>query len=83
MLPRELLVLATLTTLSVATSAAAAIDFDLGDYEVFPDTEEKSSDDKDNGKWAMLEFFKIIFIKAMNQMGHVKLVIVIVITVKY
>ncbi|XP_033220534.1 BMP and activin membrane-bound inhibitor homolog [Belonocnema kinseyi] len=47
MLPRELFVLATLTTLSVATSAAS-IDFDRGDYEVFPDTEEKSADDNDN-----------------------------------
>lgn len=47
MLPRELFVLATLSTLSVATSAAS-IDFDLGDYEVFTDTEERSTDDNDN-----------------------------------
>ncbi|XP_043469563.1 uncharacterized protein LOC122503182 [Leptopilina heterotoma] len=47
MLPRELFVLATLTTLSVATSAAS-IDFDLGDYEVLTDTEEKSTDDSEN-----------------------------------
>ncbi|XP_011499420.1 PREDICTED: BMP and activin membrane-bound inhibitor homolog [Ceratosolen solmsi marchali] len=56
MVPRELIALATLTTLSVATSAAAvaaaSIDFDLAggggggsgsDYEVLPDTEERTS----------------------------------------
>lgn len=61
MLPRELFVLATLTTLSVATSAAS-IDFDHGDYEVFPDTEEKSSDDNDNGELDYFLHYKL-FIK--------------------
>lgn len=57
MLPRELFVLATLTTLSVATSAAS-IDFDLGDYEVLTDNEEKSTDDSDNNKAKNLELVR-------------------------
>ena len=44
MILREFIVFVTLTTLSIGTSIAASIEFDIGDYEVLSDTEEKTSD---------------------------------------